>query len=1268
MSNTVRSYFGRKASISEPVPLCMKNRPSRWNIRSHFTSKSADTAPMFVDMFDTCPTCHGYSRHASAESARSRTADDVVFRSIGPRPSMTNSTLAKLRRGGSKILSFFARSKSNHQPVSMSEQHWLEDELAAAMAQDVALDPTRVTTEVPEAPARNTAPKRSSGGTPERSCLVPADRPRRDRSGKGRSVSWSDDIQSDINDSEVHEAAISLPQEPPKALVAEDVTVPVMAQEVPTPSTQDLASPSEIAPVEQCSGSWTISLAFRPKPPVAKTPDAPRIPLLTDIPTLPMAELPEIPRTQDLADRPTPPLAEARDVPDTTDLPNRPTPPVAEATDVSWTQGIPDRPMPPPKMRRRIYLASRTKHRSAPMENRPTYWFRGYPRPNRILSRAPALQISQDLVYHPKPRVIKDPEAPAASEPSPPPKAVLAQSPGEGTVAISPKEHILGFNPADRSGLRGPGGIRTTKSNPGFTRMLSHKLSQKLSEVFFYQTIVHRPDLNSRHSINLMLTETWPMFLNLPSLEAFAKVDAAPLRLPGGSPDDTTDPSSYNTSGNRSSPRDGNRANSTESTSLTSDVPARRSCGHKRGKLPALNKARSLSVLRELGNDSFMGLNEPSQVVMPTILTVETTATAKIFFETHFNRILSNAVSPRSQRRRDFEHRLHTERMTTEQRNRERRDWSRCESEHLRQVRVMSGRPTDKRGQAGVAVAGYEVVKILGKGSFGVVRLVREREDDGFISASEPSSPSKLAGRRDLQSGSSTLDSFKTTLTSRRPSWKRTGSGRQRQVFAMKVIRKSEMLRNTQEGHLRAERDFLVASEGSRWIVPLVASFQDKTNLYLVMEYMVGGDFLGLLIRKHMLTEEVTRWYVAEMILCIEEAHALKWIHRDVKPDNFLISASGHLKISDFGLAFDGEWAHDQAYFNNHRHSLLERLGIAVAGDATDRAEAGIESRSASGHNRHEVPADVQAAGSLKGGILNWRNSSGNRNMAKSIVGTSQYMAPEVIRGELYDGRCDWWSVGIIMYECLFGYTPFCMENRQETKLKILHHPMSLTFPSDVKVSHKAVDLIENILREKEIRLCSKKYSVNDFKLSPREQGQLLAIRADKTAPGYHGRYVYADDAGDLKKHPFFRGINWERQHESRPPFVPKVKNVEDTRYFDEDEAVSDVDDASSYSSALEHLGQPDEDGEVFHDARELSAERSEKLRVAEKAPRRVEKRRARDKILRDGGVGKHALELRKLGAFKGYTYRRPSAPMGRKEGDRRRVNRPLYSLSPPVV
>lgn len=191
--------------------------------------------------------------------------------------------------------------------------------------------------------------------------------------------------------------------------------------------------------------------------------------------------------------------------------------------------------------------------------------------------------------------------------------------------------------------------------------------------------------------------------------------------------------------------------------------------------------------------------------------------------------------------------------------------------------------------------------------------------------------------------------------------------------------------------------------------MPLIASFQDAANLYLVMEYMPGGDFLGLLIRENTLHETVARFYIAEMILCVEAVHALRCIHRDIKPDNFLISASGHLKISDFGLAFDGHWSHDTSYYNSHRYSLLNKLGINVEGDDQDKNEG------------RSLQVTMQWASNIMAGIekhdkknpydgeplLNWRNRCGNRTSAMSVVGTSQYMAPEVVEGKKYDARCD---------------------------------------------------------------------------------------------------------------------------------------------------------------------------------------------------------------------------------------------------------------------
>ena len=538
-----------------------------------------------------------------------------------------------------------------------------------------------------------------------------------------------------------------------------------------------------------------------------------------------------------------------------------------------------------------------------------------------------------------------------------------------------------------------PAGLRQSRSMPG----LAHQLSHKLSSTFGNPTIVHRPNLRTRPSLDAIRGEPTSAITS-PNQEFSPQVD--------------TDPSSYYNSGSVSP---GDR--STGKTSLESNIASLR---------PQRPKDRSDNVpaTEEKPQEKpLTPIPELAVVIKPTIVTVETTANAKIFFETHFNSILSGQASPRSQRRHELEARLHSEPLSLEQRELERHIWAKQESDYLRQSRVLKTKTNNISGSKGVSVAGYEVVRILGKGSFGVVRLVREKSIDQN-DVSHPSKtpaaaipPRRQTPREELNSLRMTaIDALKSATQQR--DLKKT----RRKVFAMKVIRKSDMLRNSQEAHLRAERDFLVASEKSRWVVPLVASFQDTTNLYLVMEYMIGGDFLGLLIREDKLKEKKARWYIAEMILCVEEAHRLRWIHRDVKPDNFLISASGHLKISDFGLAFDGHWAHDQSYFNNHRYSLMEKLGIEVGGDSIDRDEdikkdggRKLAAVIMGGKARHEKPTFKHPFGHES--ILQWRNRHGKRKLAKSVVGTSQYMAPEVIRGEPYDGRCDWWSVGIIMYE-----------------------------------------------------------------------------------------------------------------------------------------------------------------------------------------------------------------------------------------------------------
>lgn len=268
-----------------------------------------------------------------------------------------------------------------------------------------------------------------------------------------------------------------------------------------------------------------------------------------------------------------------------------------------------------------------------------------------------------------------------------------------------------------------------------------------------------------------------------------------------------------------------------------------------------------------------------------------------------------------------------------------------------------------------------------------------------------------------------------------------------REIYAVKKMKKKEMIFKNQVAHVKAERDILVKANNP-WIVELKYSFQDDENLYLVMEYLPGGDLMNLLIKKDILTEEESRFYAAEMILSIESVHKLNYIHRDLKPDNVLLDKDGHIKLTDFGLC---------------KHAEIKPSHTA---EMTQQKEKYSENFN-----------------SLKSMLEKRLGYKRNRQLAYSTVGTPDYIAPEVFKQKGYDETVDWWSVGVILFEMLVGYPPFFSDDSSVTCQKILHWKKTLVIPKEANLSPEAEDIIKRLICDAEDRLGRE--GVEDIKTHP---------------------------------------------------------------------------------------------------------------------------------------------------------------------------------------
>ena len=359
-------------------------------------------------------------------------------------------------------------------------------------------------------------------------------------------------------------------------------------------------------------------------------------------------------------------------------------------------------------------------------------------------------------------------------------------------------------------------------------------------------------------------------------------------------------------------------------------------------------------------------------------------------------------------------------------------------------------------------------------------------------------------------------------------------------IVAIKKMKKEDMLKKNQLMHVRTEKEIL--KYNNPWIVKLYYSFQDDFFLYLVMDFLPGGDLMNLLMKKDILTEEEARFYTAEMILAVESIHKLNCIHRDLKPDNILIDKRGHIQLSDFGLSK----LSDKIFFpisikDNHDHFLNDKNDNITIYSNIEKNKENIEKNNEKNENieKNNENTEKNNINENKEKLINEKIKNDNKEnkekekkeeknrinkiidpliekskkkkkknprlLAYSTVGTPDYIAPEVFGQEGYSEEVDWWSIGVMFFEMVVGYPPFFSENPTETCKKIVRWKQYFQIPDDVQLSNEAKNLINRMVSSPENRL------------------------------GVNG-------VEEIKNHPFFKGVDWDNIRNTRAPLFLILK------------------------------------------------------------------------------------------------------------------------------
>ncbi|VVA20817.1 PREDICTED: LOV domain-containing [Prunus dulcis] len=276
--------------------------------------------------------------------------------------------------------------------------------------------------------------------------------------------------------------------------------------------------------------------------------------------------------------------------------------------------------------------------------------------------------------------------------------------------------------------------------------------------------------------------------------------------------------------------------------------------------------------------------------------------------------------------------------------------------------------------------------------------------------------------------------------------------------FAMKAMDKGIMLNRNKVHRACAEREILDVLDHP-FLPALYASFQTKTHVCLITDYYPGGELFVLLDRqpRKVLKEDSVRFYVTEVVVALEYLHCLGIIYRDLKPENVLLQSNGHVSLTDFDLSC--------------LTSCKPQLLLPSINEKKKQ------------HKGQQNPIFMAEP----------------MRASNSFVGTEEYIAPEIITGAGHTSAVDWWALGILIYEMLYGYTPFRGKTRQKTFANILHK--DLKFPGSISASLQAKQLMYRLLhRDPKNRLGSQ------------------------------------EGANEIKRHPFFKGVNWALVRCMKPP------------------------------------------------------------------------------------------------------------------------------------